>query len=256
MKNTNNRHHRAVRGVACLVVLAAVGYLGYTLGSTAPSGRPAVAASGAPVPTETAEITEPAAGPAPAAGTGRDALTPAESSAALALAIDPDIRNRTTDVDGAAGPEIMTVQLPADVPSGGPRRAEVLLYDYRTDRLLKRVVDLTGRRVVQTFTATGMQPPATARETTAAATLLWEDKLAELVRDRYQTRTGAPLTSLEQLSIQSQTFIADPGSRPAASACGTHRCLILLPQPPGGQFIDLTDVVVDLSARTVLRLNE
>lgn len=242
--------------MAAIVAVAAVGYLGYTLGSAAPPGRPAVAASGGAAPAETAEITEPAAVPVPPAGTGRDALTPAENSAALALAIDPDIRTRTTDVSGAAGPEIMTVQLPADAQPDGPRRADVMLYDYRTDRLLKRVVDLTARQVVKTFTATGMQPPATARETTAAATLLWTDELGTLLRDRYQARTGNPLTSLEQLSLESQTFVADPGSNSAAGACGTHRCVILLPQPPGEQFIDLTDVVVDLSARTVLRLDQ
>ena len=130
----------------------------------------------------------------------------------------------------------------------------MLLYDYRTDRLLKRVVDLTAGTADATFSGTGRQPPPPAREVSTAAGVLWAGDTAAVLRDRFHAATGGTLTSLDQVSFEAQTFSADAGVRGAAATCGAHRCLMLLPQPPGHEFLDLTDVVVDLSTRSVVRL--
>ena len=239
-----------------LVAAGAVGYLGWNLGSAGQPGQPAIAASAVPLAAETADITEPSTDTVPAAGNGRDALTPTEVAAARDLALDAELRSDTTDVTGAPGAEVTAVQPPEQQHADGHRRAAVLLYDYRSDRLIKRQVDLTARRVEQTFTATEMQPPATSAEITTAASLLWNHELGTVLRERYQARTGTALTSIEQVSIKAQTFVADTGSQGPAAACGRHRCLLLLPQPAGEQFLDLTDIVIDLSARTAVRLND
>lgn len=254
---TSTTHHqRATRWVAVTLTAVALGYLGWTWGSATPPGRPATAASAGPTPAETAQIVEPSTNTVPASGEGRDAFTPTETTTARDLALDADLRGDTTDVTGAPGAEVIAVQVAQQQHTDAHRRAAVLLYDYRSDRLIKRLVDLTARRVEQTFTATEMQPPPTSAETTTAATLLWNHDLSTVLRERYQARTGTPMTTLEQVAYKAQTFIADTGSHGPATACGKHRCLMLLPQPAGEQFIDLTDVVIDLSARTVVRLSD
>jgi hypothetical protein len=251
MTDTNTRTRRLTRWVAAIVAVGAVGYLGYLWGSSPGLGRPAVAETPAG---ETPKISDPGAAPIPSAGSGRDGLTPSEVTRAARLAVDDGLRATTLDVTGAPGPEQLSVGLPGSTAPDGHRRASVLLYDYRTDRLLKYVVDLTAGRVDDTFSGTGRQPPPTAREIATAAGLLWGDDTAALLRDRFRVATGATLTSLDQVSIEAQTFSSDDGDKGPAAACGTHRCLMLLPQPAGREFLDLTDVVVDLSTRTVVRL--
>jgi hypothetical protein len=151
-------------------------------------------------------------------------------------------------VTGAAGAEILSVNLPGAVGEGGLRRAEVLLYDYRSDRLLKRVVNLTAGKVDGSYSAAGRQPPPVTREIEAASGLLWNDKSAAVLHERFKAATGADLTSLAQLTVDAQSFTAAEGP------CARHRCLMLLPQPAGQPYLDLTDLVVDLSARAVIRL--
>jgi hypothetical protein len=240
---------RAARWVAASVAVVAVGVLGYVMGSSAEVSSPAVAASTAPPGEETPQISDPVARPAPATGSGRDALTPGEVTRARQLSIDATLQAGTTDVTGATGPEVLSVELPGAQGADTTRRAAVLLYDYRTNRLLKRVVNLTAGRVENTFAATGMQPPATVREVNAAVQLLWTDQLASVLRDRFLATTGTALTTPDQLAFEAQTFAPGSGSR-----CGEHRCVMLLPHRPGEQFINLTDIVVDLSDRSVLRL--
>ncbi len=245
------------RWFVAAVVVSAVGVYGYTLGSHAETPRPAVAAGTERRPVEPPKISDPGFRTAPAAGTGRDALTPDEVTRARALAVDAGLRSQTADVTGAGGPEVLSVQLDGDGASPQDvRQAAVLLYDYRSDRLLKRVVDLAAGRVDGTFAARRRQPPPTERETGAAVELLWRDEAAAVLRERFQASTGTPLTSRDQLTFEAQTFSADDGDRGPAAACGVHRCLVLLPRPADRPFLDLTDLVVDLSARAVVRAGD
>jgi hypothetical protein len=239
---------RVARTAAAILVLSGVGFLGWAWGSSGSPARPAVAASPGVPAAETPQISDPGQQPLPAAGTGRDALTPTEIGTARRLAVDSDLRATTADVTGAPGPEILSVSLPGAQGADAPRRAAVLLYDYRTDRLLKRVVNLTAGTVDNTFSAAGRQPPPVAREIDTAAGLVWNDAAGSVLRARSQAATGTELTSLGQLTIDAQSFTAAEGP------CARHRCLMLLPQPAGHPYLDLTDLVVDLSARTVIRL--
>jgi hypothetical protein len=250
------RRRRVIRWIAAAVAVSAVGFLGWTMGSSSGPGRPAVAASAGVYRTETPEISDPTDGPVPASGAGRDALTPGELAQARDLALDADLRAETTDVTGAPGPEVLSVQLPETDGEQAPRRAALLLYDYRGDRLLKRVVNLTAGRVESTFAGSGRQPPPTTREVGVATDLLWHDGAAAILRDRFRQATGTTLTSPAQLSTVAQTFTANPADRGPAAGCGTHRCLMLLARPPERPFLDLTDLVVDLSAGTVVRLGK
>jgi hypothetical protein len=244
---------RTFQWVAAAVLLSAVGYVGYSVGSSSGTHQPAYATEAIPAMTEIPQISDPVARPVPAAGAGRDALTPDEVTKARSLAVDAGLRAGAADVTGQSGPEILSVQL-ADATAGqAARRATVLLYDYRTDRLLKRAVDLTAGRVDGSFAAARMQPPPTTREISTAADVLWKDKSAAVLRERFEASTGTPLTSLSQLTIEAQTFTADAGEHGAAAECGAHRCLTLLPRPQDRPYLDLTDLVIDLSARTVAR---
>jgi hypothetical protein len=219
------------RWAAVLVLLATLVLAGWLV--RAPGGGSAVAG---PAATEPVTVSDPGPFEVPVAGTGRDPLTPAEIDVARRVAPVP------------AGSEFLSVEL----APGATRRAAVLHYEYAGDRLVKRVVDLAAGRVDETFGATGRQPPATAGETATAYALLLADPAGNLLRDRFRAATGAALTRPDQLTVEAQIHIGRPGS-PAAE-CGAHRCVTLLPRPAGQPYLDLTDVVVDLSGRAVVRL--
>ncbi|MGK5737864.1 hypothetical protein [Micromonospora sp. URMC 103] len=225
---------------AMVAAVVAVATLGWTLGSSAGADDPGAAPA---VP----RITEPPEAPVPASGTGRDPLTPAEITRArdLALAgLAVTGPGGATDVTGAAGPELLTIRRADGEPTA--RRADVLAYDYRSDKLVKVAVDLTAGRVTGTFAATGMQPPATPREVAAAVDLLWRHDLGDLMRERFRQATGAAPATAAELQPSAQTYTGEP--------CTAHRCVMLLLHRPGEPYVDLTDLVVDLSAGTVVRL--
>ncbi|MEU8115275.1 hypothetical protein [Micromonospora sp. NPDC048947] len=229
-----------LRAAAMAAAVVTVGFVGYALGTwSGPAGSPAAA--------ETPVVEDPPAAPAPAAGTGRDALTPNEIAIAREVAVDAALRAETTDVTGAPGPELLSVALAG---GDGPRRAAVLLYDYRDDRLIKRVIDLAGRAVAGSFSASDRQPPPTEREVATATDLLWADPAAKLLRERFHTATGRDLTARSDVEVEAQTV---PDGTGAAAACGAHRCLMLLPRPRDAAYLDLTDLVIDLSTRKVVQ---
>ena len=224
------------RTIAAMVAaVIAVWALGFTLGSSA-------GADDSSAPPAVPRITDPPEEPVPAAGTGRDPLTPAETTRARDLAVAG--LGGALDVTGASGPELLTVRR-ADGDATA-RRADVLAYDYRGDKLIKVAVDLTAGRVTGTFTATGMQPPATPREVASAVELLWSHDLGDLMRERFRQDTGAAPATAAELEPGAQTYTGNP--------CTAHRCVLLLLHRPGEPYVDLTDLVVDLSARTVVRL--
>ncbi|MEW2426501.1 hypothetical protein AB0877_00655 [Micromonospora sp. NPDC047644] len=225
---------------AMVAAVVAMWSLGWVLGSSAGAENPGAALV---VP----RITDPPEVPVPATGTGRDPLTPAETDRARELALAGLATAGPagpTDVTGAAGPELLTVRR-AD-GDGSARRADVLAYDYRGDKLVKVAVDLTAGRVTGTFAAAGMQPPATPREVATAVDLLWRHDLGELMRERFRQATGAAPASAAELEPGAQTYTGKP--------CAVHRCVLLLLHRPGEPYVDLTDLVVDLSAGTVVRL--
>ncbi|WP_051167572.1 hypothetical protein [Actinoplanes sp. N902-109] len=178
-------------------------------------------------------VTDPAIGPVPGTGTGRDPLTPAELAGA----------HRLADVAGA---EFLSAELAA----GPARQAALYYYDYRTDELVKQVVNLTAGRLDNTYRATDMQPPPTPQEVTTAFTVLLGSPIGATFRSRWAGDIGSAFPGPAAATVTAQTYVAD------GSACGRHRCVQLLPRATAtGDFVDISDIVVDLSDRTVRKLS-
>ncbi|MER5888257.1 Tat pathway signal sequence domain protein [Streptomyces sp. NPDC001941] len=195
-------------------------------------------------------------------GSGLDPLTDAEARRAEALARAAD-RGDARDVAGGRGPQRLTVGL-AD-PAGhategsaaptGARRAEVRLYDYTSDQLLTRTVDLTTGRVERTTVQRGVQPSPHHEELREALTLILASPQGSGLRAAYRDATGRALTTPEQLWFNGEIYRTYREARvPAALArCGEHRCVRLVTKVRNGPWIELRGLVVDLSARTVVR---
>lgn len=238
-----------------------------TAGSAAPSGGPGRQDDGSGSGTDgghdtVTEIQAPQGGQQ----TGRGPLTKAEVDRAKSIALQRDSLRSAQDVDGGRGPEYLDTDLadPADpdadagaARTGQDRRVEVLFYDYGHDRLVKKTVNLTAGTVEHTDTASGMQPPPSADETTEAAALLIKDPLGEGLRTDFAAAArGIRLTSPGQLRLRGISFNTAEQSGPAAlRKCGKHRCVRLFTQVKDGPWIDTTRFVVDLSDRTVGRIH-
>jgi len=239
------------------VVALAVAWIGGATASTpqrAPGGEAAAAAETEPAQAPAAApATDPTTGPAPAAGVGRDPLTPSELDRARTAALDASLRAGTTDVNGAAGPEYLSFELVESKAAGAPRRAAVYFYDYTANKLIKRVVNLKTGAVEGTFSAARRQPPPADREVAKALEIFLADGLSADFKTRFQTATGKAFTAPAQLDITGTTYVARPADT-GADKCGENRCVQFITQVPNGPFIDITDIVVDLSGRTVARL--
>ncbi|MFJ9590069.1 Tat pathway signal sequence domain protein [Streptomyces acidicola] len=186
-------------------------------------------------------------------------MTEAEVDRARSLALGGNSMPGARSVTGRPGPEYLDADL-ADsaVPTRGEvRRAEVLFYDYGSDKLVKRTVNLTAGKVERTDTAAGVQPPPSPEETDRAAGLLIKSALGAGLREDFKAATrGTELTSASQLTLQGISYNTAVQSGPAALAdCGTHRCVRLFTQVKGGPWIDTTNLVIDLSDSTVRRIH-
>jgi hypothetical protein len=194
-----------------------------------------------PTPTVAAEqpsVTDPSPLPEPATGRGSDALTSGEVAKARALALTPQLAAEAEDVTGKAGPEYLSAEVD---PEDGGRQAELYFYDYKTEKLVKQVVDLKTGKLAKSFAATGMQPPASEQETKTALELLVADPL------------GKALAGMDGLVPTAHIYTAKPADQ-GASQCGKSRCVQLIVQTEDGKFLSVSEFVVDLSGRTVARL--
>ena len=193
-------------------------------------------------------------------GIGRDPLTDDETERVERIALNQQLLRSAEDVEGDRGPQRIGVDLaePAENELGdanAPRRAEVRFYDYKDDALVTKTVNLDTGKVEGTGTQHGVQPPISHDEMTEAAQLLIADPLSSGLKADYKDATGKELTSPDQLILNSMVFRAAPGAKPAALAdCGTHRCVRLFPKVRNGPWIDSRDLVIDLSARRVVKL--
>ena len=197
-----------------------------------------------------AKVSDPQPGPERAAGVGSDALTTDEVAEARAIALTPELAGAAEDVSGKAGPQYLSAEI-ADVE--GKRTADVYFYDYATDKLVKQVVDLSAGKLAKSFSAASMQLPATQPEVNAALDLLLADPAAADLKDAYKKATGKDFTG-DDLHVTAHVYkarAADTGTR----QCGKHRCLQLIVETPDELFIDIHEIIVDLSGRTVARLS-
>jgi hypothetical protein len=244
-------------GIAVTTAVVATAAVSLAAAATAPTPAPTPATGAAAgetrVETESGPVTvdDPTPGPAPAAGTGRDPITPNERAAARAVAAGGLAAG--TDVTGAAGSEYLSSEL-VDDRSDGARRAAFYFYNYTDNTLVKQVVNLKTGKLDGSFAAPGIQPPASERESTEAFRLFLASELSADFKARFRQATGSDLTDLKQVLLSTPSYVAAPADE-GAPQCGRHRCLQLVPQVPnGGVFIDITDIVVDLSGRVVARL--
>jgi hypothetical protein len=273
----HGRHRR--RYAAVVVALLAASGLGAGLASAAKSDRSSTARQDG---TATVAVADAGTGP----GTGTGPLTAAQQRQAADLARDSapgavNGRSATTptrtpatggtaepgapaerDVHGRAGAEVLdSTRLPLakDAPAQPHVVAQVDLYDYATDSLLTRDVDLSTGQVTGTVRQRGVQPPPTADEVKQALALLLADpRLGAGLRTDYAAETGKTLTSPSQFAVQGLTYRTyanpasggAPGGNPVAQ-CGAHRCVQLFVRVPGGKWIDTSRIVIDLSARRV-----
>ncbi|MBY8880866.1 Tat pathway signal sequence domain protein [Actinacidiphila acidipaludis] len=218
---------------------------------TASAARPGHGAAGS------AAVTEDAAPQGPQTGDGP--LTKAEVDRARSIALSHGTPRDFRTAEGTQGAEYLDTDLvdPPDDAPGGPRRVEVLSYDYGHDRLVKQTVNLDTGTVERTDTATGVQPPPSRDETRQAAALLIKDPLGQGLRTDFSAATkGRTLTSPDQLRLRGMSFSTGEQSAPAGlDKCGTNRCVRLFTQVGNGPWIDTTDYVIDLSDRTVGRIH-
>ncbi|WP_146607287.1 hypothetical protein [Spongiactinospora gelatinilytica] len=178
-----------------------------------------------------------------------DPLSADERRRAIEIAGDADARRR------GGRTELLYVQRDDDKAVTG-RRAEAFSYDYDSDRLTLRTIDLGSGRIVSTETATGVQPPPSDDEERAAAELLLADAgLGKGVREQFEQRAGRPLRSPDDLHLRGVIFKPDHvhgvSNARAVAACAEHRCLRLFVRLPKGKWLDTSRIVIDLSAREI-----
>lgn len=231
-------------GIATITAVTAFGVASWHA-NAAPSPGP-----GAGVAGEQPRVSNPSPAPETAAGVGGEALTSTEVDRARVAAVTPELAAAAEDVTGAKGPEYLSAEVLAD---GGKRRAELYYYDYKTDKLVKQVVDLGTGKLSASYSAAGMQKPASEREVATALDLLLADPLAKELEDAYEQTTGKQFAGKDGLTVKAHVFRAKPADS-AAGDCGKHRCLQLVVQTADGLFIDVNHIVIDLSGRSVARL--
>ncbi|MGW1168157.1 Tat pathway signal sequence domain protein [Streptomyces sp. NPDC002550] len=194
-------------------------------------------------------------------GTGRDPLTDDEMRRAEKFALNGQLPITGENVDGGRGPQRLSVDLAEPEPGeaddpAAPRRADITFYDYKSDTLVTRTVDLDTGRVEDTTTQHGVQPPPSRDENAEAARLLIASPLGAGLKADYKDATGKELTSPDQLLLSGGVYRAAPGAQPAVlDPCGTHRCVRLFTKVRNGPWIDTRSLVIDLSARRVAALD-
>ncbi|WP_055551394.1 hypothetical protein [Streptomyces sp. NBRC 110028] len=158
---------------------------------------------------------------------------------------------------GGSGAEVLDTRRPPRAKSTAApapdSEAEVQLYDYASDSLITRLVDLRSGKVVRSTRQHGVQPPPTLAEVRQAVKVILADRrLGDGMRASYRAETKKRLTSPSQLRVQGMSFLGTraKGVKGAeqVSRCGTHRCVQLFVRVPGGKWIDTSRIVIDLSA--------
>ncbi|MEU3607782.1 Tat pathway signal sequence domain protein [Streptomyces sp. NPDC035033] len=191
-------------------------------------------------------------------GTGTDPLTDTELDRARALALAPADTAARQDVDGDRGrPQHLGTEL-ADPEPGREdvRRARVRFYDYARDELVTRTVNLATGEVESSAARRGVQPSAHPEELRTALELILASPLGDGVREDYRDATGKELKGADQLWFNGDVYrtYRERNVPRALSRCGEHRCVRLVTKVRDGAWIDTRNLIVDLSARNVVRV--
>ena len=137
------------------------------------------------------------------------------------------------------------------------RRADVFVYDYRTDVLNHMIVNLDTNTVDSVESVQGVQLPLNENERERAINLLFADEEGlEAISADFFAITGHPLTDPSQIEIRTFIFHADSMidvDLGAAATCGIQRCAHILMYTPDD--IALTALpIVNLSTGTLATL--
>ncbi len=134
------------------------------------------------------------------------------------------------------------------------RKADVYVYDYESNELIHSVIDLRSERVISTSRSQDVQLPLTAAEIERATDLVFgEEEQSRLLKDEYRRIVGQELLDPSQLNIKAFTFRADSMPQQvnrASSACGIHRCALLLLYTADQVVFEISPIV-DLSTNII-----
>ncbi|MFL9678363.1 hypothetical protein [Streptomyces sp. KL110A] len=109
---------------------------------------------------------------------------------------------------------------------------------------------------MSTATSRGVQPSAHPEELRAALDLILASPLGKGVEEDFRDATGTELKSADQLWFNGDVYRVhrERNVPEALSRCGEHRCVRLVTKVRNGAWIDTRDLIVDLSAKNVVRV--
>jgi len=141
------------------------------------------------------------------------------------------------------------------IGAGGVRRAEVNVYLYDRDRLLRAVVDLRSGKLVGSQLLAGEQLPPTRAESARSLDIALADRVTgAAIRQEFLRVSGQPLNTADQLVARALVFRADAdpdAGKGDAAQCGAHRCMQMLLTTRDRMLVNVLPIV-DLSRRSVV----
>ena len=207
-------------------------------------------------------------------GSGYDSLTPAEQERALQALQQSGKAMRGLQLPAAAALGMTTDGVPTTpaeeillverhqedkqtyAQGRWPRRADVYIYRYADDTLIRQVYSMETNQVDQVDQVQGVQLPLTETESRRAlAIALADPKVRPLLDAEFRSITQQELIAADQLTVKAMAFHADaaPGQDLGMAAqCGKKRCAQLL--LAAGDNVALQVIpVVDLSSGAVVQ---
>ncbi|WP_157430868.1 hypothetical protein [Actinomadura macra] len=192
-----------------------------------------------------------------ARGTGLDPLSDQEIQRSRSAALPDQPRDKAV----TGRPQVAFVSANRlDGPDGAPRVADVRLYDYRTDEMVVRHVDLASGRVILTQRAAGTQPIATVDELRRAVELILADRrLGPALRASYKNAAGREPASAADIHTRGHIFrgpqAAGASNATAVAKCGAQRCFTVNLKLPDGTWMDTGRTVINMSIQRVVILD-
>ena len=141
------------------------------------------------------------------------------------------------------------------------RRANVYYYDYANDEAFVQIVNLKTGQVDEVNTLGRNPLPITSAETEAAVQLILDHpRLGKLLRDMTFQAIGLPLDAAWQIQAQGVPFFVESAQdsrlEKITAICEYHRCAQLFIPFNDSNFIDTSNLVIDLSAGQLLWMDQ
>ncbi len=196
-------------------------------------------------------------------------LSPSERSLAERLAQDAsrsmrarvlsENKPRPHGLEGFATVQPLYTQRHNDEKNSGSmtRKADVFLYDYSNNESIRVVVDLKNNTVQDRVVTKGdvNQPFFSQQEITAALQLIFDHPvMGSRLREAYRKVTGQDLVNVGQLKAEGGIYFTDPHTPlgKLTASCKDDRCMQLFIPINDSSFIDISNVIVNLSTGEVI----